>query len=114
MILKNLFRRRARSLLTLLGISIGIAAIVALGAIADGLEAGFTEMLSGSGADLVVTQADAADLSIAAVDEEVGRQLAALPGVEEVSGMLVQEVATEGAPYFYLFDYDLQELQQLI
>jgi hypothetical protein len=53
MIFKNLFRRKGRTILTLLGISIGVAAIVALGAMAEGLRAGYTAMASGSQADLV-------------------------------------------------------------
>ncbi len=37
MILRNLIRRRTRTLLTILGIAIGVAAVVSLGAIAEGL-----------------------------------------------------------------------------
>jgi len=37
MIWRNLFRRKARTLLTIAGIAIGIAAVVALRAVADGL-----------------------------------------------------------------------------
>jgi ABC-type antimicrobial peptide transport system permease subunit len=37
MILRNLLRRKARTLLTLLGIAIGVAAMVALGAVGRGL-----------------------------------------------------------------------------
>ena len=34
MVFKNLFRRKGRTILTLLGIAIGVAAIIALGAMA--------------------------------------------------------------------------------
>ena len=37
MVLKNLLRRAARSLLTIAGIAVGVAAVVALGAMADGI-----------------------------------------------------------------------------
>jgi ABC-type antimicrobial peptide transport system permease subunit len=108
MILKNLLGRKTRSLLTIVGIGIGIAAMVALGAIADGLEEGYRAMLTGSQGDLIVTQADAADISAAAVDEEVGQQLQALPEVADVTGMLQSIVTTEGARYFMIFGYDPQ------
>lgn len=108
MILKNLLGRKTRSLLTIVGIGIGIAAMVALGAIADGLEAGYRAMLTGSQGDLIVTQADAADISAAAVDEKVGQQLQALPEVADVTGMLQSIVTAEGARYFMLFGYDPQ------
>jgi putative ABC transport system permease protein len=108
MILKNLLGRKTRSLLTIVGIGIGIAAMVALGAIANGLEEGYTAMLTGSQGDLAVTQADAADISTAAVDEKVGQQLEALPEVADVTGMLQSIVTAEGARYFMLFGYDPQ------
>jgi putative ABC transport system permease protein len=108
MILKNLLGRKTRSLLTIVGIGIGIAAMVALGAIANGLEEGYTAMLTGSQGDLAVTQADAADISTAAVDETVGQQLEALPEVVDVTGMLQSIVTAEGARYFMLFGYDPQ------
>ena len=108
MILKNLLGRKIRSLLTIVGIGIGIAAMVALGAIADGLEEGYTAMLTGSQGDLIVTQADAADISAAAVDETVGQQLETLPEVVDVTGMLQSIVTAEGARYFMIFGYDPQ------
>jgi putative ABC transport system permease protein len=108
MILKNLLGRKTRSLLTIVGIGIGIAAMVALGAIADGLEEGYRAMLTGSQGDLIVTQPNAADISAAAVDEKVGQQLQALPEVEDVTGMLQSIVTTEGARYFMIFGYDPQ------
>jgi putative ABC transport system permease protein len=108
MIFKNLLGRKTRSLLTIVGIAIGIAAMVALGAIADGLEEGYTAMLTGSQGDLIVTQADAADISAAAVDEKVGEQLEALPEVTDVTGMLQSIVTAEGARYFMIFGYDPQ------
>jgi putative ABC transport system permease protein len=59
MVLRNLFRRRGRTVLTLFGIAIGVAAIIALGAIAGALREGFAAMTRGSEADFVVTQAGA-------------------------------------------------------
>jgi len=37
LIIKNLFRRKIRTLLTVLGICVGVVTIIALGALADGL-----------------------------------------------------------------------------
>ena len=64
MVFKNLFRRKGRTILTLVGIAIGVAAIVALGAMADGLRAGYTAMARGSQADLVLTEKSAMDMSV--------------------------------------------------
>ena len=106
MILKNLLRRKVRTLLTMAGIAIGVAAIVALGTLAEGLAAGYSALSGGSGADLLVAQADAVDIVFSAVDEEVGTTLANLAGVEEVSGMVYAFAATEGMPYFIVFGYE--------
>ena len=75
MILKNLFRRKGRTILTLVGISIGVAAIVALGAMAGGLREGLTAMSQGSQADLVLSQASAMSSLISSVEEAVAARL---------------------------------------
>lgn len=105
-ILKSLLRRKTRTLLTMAGVAIGVAAIVALGAMAEGLVEGYSTLGGGSGADLLVTQADSIDIAFSAVDEEVGTTLANLAGVEEVSSMIYTFAATEGMPYFIVFGYE--------
>jgi len=106
MILKSLLRRKTRTLLTMAGVAIGVAAIVALGSLAKGLAAGYGAMGGGSGADLLVAQSDVVDIVFSAVDEEVGMALANLPGVEEVTGMVYTMAATKGVPYFIVFGYE--------
>ncbi len=105
MILKNLLRRKGRTFLTVLGISIGVAAIVAMGALADGIQSGYNSFLTGSKADLVLSQPDALDVSMSSVDENIGADLAAMSEVAEVSGMLQGIVQTDDVPYFFAFGY---------
>lgn len=109
MVLRNLLRRKIRTALTTLGIGIGIAAIVAMVSVADGYSAQYTSLLTKSGADLTVAQADVADTSLSAIDEEVGRRIASLPDVAHVSGMLFSIVPMDEMPYFIIFGYDPQE-----
>jgi ABC-type lipoprotein release transport system permease subunit len=106
MILKNLFRRKGRTLLTLLGISIGVAAIIALGAMAAGMREGYNAMATGSEADLVLTQESAMDITMGGLEETVGDQLLGWPEVDEIDGALVGNVQAEDSPYFYIFGYD--------
>lgn len=107
MVFKNLFRRKSRSLLTLAGIAIGVAAMIALGALAAGLAAGYQAMASTSQADFVLTQADSYDLSLSAIDEHIGTELLAMPEVRQVAGTLMGIVSIDqGAQYFYLFGHD--------
>ncbi len=105
MILKNLWGRKTRTFLTLFGIAIGVAAVVALNALGDGFIQGYTAMSGGSGADLLVTQADSIDVMFSAVDATLGDALAGLPNVTQISGMVYTFAATDAVPYFIVYGY---------
>ena len=98
MILKSLFRRKTRTLLTIFGIAVGVAAVVALGALAGGFIEGYSAISGGSGADLLVVQENALDIVFSAVDQEVRSVLVGLSGVAEISEMVYTFAATDGAP----------------
>jgi ABC-type antimicrobial peptide transport system permease subunit len=104
-IFRNLLRRKVRTSLTILGIGVGVTVIIALGALADGFQAGYGAMMQGSKADLVLSQPDTMDVSYSAVKEEIGAELASMPEVESVSGMLQGLVQTESEPIFFIFGY---------
>jgi putative ABC transport system permease protein len=104
-ILKNLLRRKTRTLLTVLGISIGAAAIIGLGTMAEGFQAGYTNMMTGSKADFVLSQPDSYDISMSAVKEEIGEEVGSLPEVLAISGMTEGIVTTDDSPYFFVFGY---------
>jgi len=106
MILKNLSRRKGRTILTIVGISIGVAAIVALGAMTEGMRAGYSAMTQGSKADLVLTKEGAMDITMGGMEESAANQLLAWPEVASVDGMLLGNVKAEDAPYFFIFGYD--------
>jgi len=105
MIFKNLFRQKGRTILTIFGISIGVAAIVGLGAIAGGLKAGYDSILTGSKADLILSQPDAIDMTTTSVKESIGADLDAMPEINSVSGMLQGLVPTANNPYFFVYGY---------
>jgi len=105
MILKNLLRRKGRTILTVFAIAIGVATIVALGALADGVQTGYDSFITGSKADLVLSQNDAMDVSMSSLDESIGVELAAMAEVSDVSAMMQSFVQTETVPYFFVFGY---------
>ncbi|MCL4393368.1 MAG: ABC transporter permease, partial [Chloroflexi bacterium] len=109
MILKNLLRRRARTLITLCGIAIGVAALVALGGFAEGYLNSFSTILTSSGADVIVTQSDASDILFSSVDALQGSQLAAIPGVKAISGALFGLGSTPDTPFFVVLGLDPKE-----
>ena len=106
MILRNLLRRKTRTILTLIGIAIGVAAVVSMGTMAEGFINAYNTMLTGSGADIIVAQSDAGDIMFSAVDDAVGPQLAAMAGVDKVSGVMIGMVTTPDVPYFSVFGLD--------
>ena len=106
MVWRNLLHRKARSFLTILGIAIGVAAIIALGAMAEGIAEGYAAFSGGSGADLLVTQGDAYDLTFSTLDEPIGERIAQLADVKNVSGVIFNMVQLEDIPYFIIGGYD--------
>jgi ABC-type antimicrobial peptide transport system permease subunit len=105
MVIKNLLRRKTRTLLTIIGISVGVAAIIGLGVLADGVEAGYSSMMAGSNADLVLSQPNSFDVSMSSVDEKIGEELGVMPEVAAISGMLQGWSQTESEPFFFVFGY---------
>jgi putative ABC transport system permease protein len=106
MVFRNLFRRKGRTIVTLVGIAIGVATIVALGAVARGLRAGFSAMTRDSQADLVVTQAEALSALMSSVEESVAAEMSTWPEVAEIDGMLFGNALIDGSAYLFFFGHD--------
>jgi ABC-type antimicrobial peptide transport system permease subunit len=106
MTFRNLLRRRARSLLTMAGIAIGVGLIVSLGAITEGVMQDFTALAGQGGAELVAMQANVADMGYSVIEERVGHAIAAMPEVEDVSGTVWGFSIGEGAPFLMVFGMD--------
>ena len=104
MILHNLWRRFTRSILTILGIAVGVASVVSLGAMANGLADNYGSAL-GISNDLVVTQKDAYDVVFSSLDEALGQRIEALADVSNVDPGVFSWIAFEGTPYFLVFGY---------
>jgi putative ABC transport system permease protein len=111
LILKNLFRQRVRTILTVLGIAIGITTVVALGSITEGLKSGAGEFVQAGGADFMVAQEGASDLSFSAVPERDWHAIAARPDVERATGVLFEVAEVGSNPYFLLFGYEPRALR---
>jgi ABC-type antimicrobial peptide transport system permease subunit len=109
MTVRILLRRRTRTLLTALGVGMGIAAIIALFGIVQGFMLGFTSMIMGSQIDLMAIEADASDMGYSTIDERVGARLSALPDVEAVSGVGFAFASTEETPVFIMMGYNPRE-----
>src|SRR3990172_9871419 len=102
LILKNIVRQRTRTFLTVLGISLGITTVVALGVVTESLKASSGQILKLGGADFMVAQEGAADLSFSIVPQDEIPTIAATDGVESTEGILFHIARVGSNPFFFL------------
>ena len=96
-IARNLVQRRVRTILTVSGLAIGIAAVVALLGVAWGFERSFLAIYEAKGIDLVVVRAGVSDRLTSNLDAGLGGKLRRIPGVRAVAGSLMDAVSFEEA-----------------
>ena len=102
LVVKNLLRQRVRTALTTLGIAVGITTVVGLGVLTEGFNRTAEEIMSRGGADFMVAQKGAADLSFSTLPSGDVRRIAARPDVDRVIGGLINVSQVRGTPYFPL------------
>jgi putative ABC transport system permease protein len=113
LIIRNLFRQRARTALTVIGISLGIMTVVALGVITGGLGIMATELSRAGGADFIVGQKGSADFSFSTVSEEDLQTLKDRADVQQAIGVLLLIKRVESNPFFAMLGVDPRDLPQL-
>lgn len=97
---RNLVRRPVRSGLTILGLAVGVAAVVALVGVAESLESSFLDLYNERGVDLVVQRRGGASQLAKGIDLTLGDKMRRLPRVHEVIGSLMDMVAFEDQDLF--------------
>jgi putative ABC transport system permease protein len=100
LILKNLFRQKVRTLLTVLGIAVGITTVVALGVVTEGMKQTSGELIRTGGADFMVAQDGAADFSFSTVQEDEWARIAHRRDVASAVGVLYN-FASVGSNAFF-------------
>ncbi len=105
-VFRNLQLRPARTVLTIAGIAIGIAAVVALASIAWGFERTWVRVYTARGTDLIVTKAGSLSPVPASFPREQVRVIERVPGVVKTSGMLSDVVSIEDSPVVLLFGWE--------
>jgi ABC-type antimicrobial peptide transport system permease subunit len=103
--IRSLARRRGRSGLTIVGISLALGSIVMMSGMAEGFIVEFNRLMTGTEVDLVARQKEASDTAYSAISEKIGRQIAATPGVQSVSGIVFSAVTMENLPFMLIFGY---------
>ena len=96
-VVRGLLRRPVRTGLTLVGISIGIAAVVALVGMASGYEKGIGKQLDVIGIDVVVSNMSGGIMP-KVYDATLQDRIAKLPHVADTTAVLMQMLSIEDAP----------------
>ena len=110
LVFRNLFRQRMRTTLTVVGISVGITIVVALGAVTGGMKQTAAAVIRQGGADFMVAQRGSADFSFSTVSEDEWAQVASFPGVERARGVLIYITRYGSNPFFPLLGMRPDEL----
>lgn len=98
-----------RTLLTILGISVGITAVVTLVTISQGFENEWMKAFEARGTDVVVMKSGTADILTSSLDESLKSELEKIEGIKEVASVLVDLVAIEDNPGIIIFGWDPEE-----
>jgi putative ABC transport system permease protein len=94
-VLRNILRRPTRSALTVLGIAIAVAAVVALVGISHGFRKSFLDLYQRRNVDLVVQQAGSKQRLNSTLPASLGPKMAAIPGVKEALWGLLDMTALD-------------------
>jgi ABC-type lipoprotein release transport system permease subunit len=93
-----------RTLLSVIGVGIGMTMVVLVHAMGEGLVSAFSTLAGGMGAQLVGMKAGAA-IDLGTLDQGIVRRIAALSGVRAVEGAYFACLGVENSPCFYAFGY---------
>ena len=92
-IFANLIGRPARTLLTLTGIAIAVAAVVALLGVVRGFEKSLLDLYQGRGIDIMVQQAGRLQMTSSVLPESLGASIADVDGVAAVYPALFEVIS---------------------
>ena len=106
MVARNFKVRRMRTALTLLGIAVGMMAIVSLMGVARGFERGWDQTMNARGTDAVINRAAAGSPIPAPFSEDISLSIQALPGIESSGGVLSSLVPVENLPMVLITSWE--------
>ncbi len=109
-ILSNLLRQKIRTGLTVLGISIGITTVVALGIFVNSAKAATEELILAGGADFTVAEAGVADMTFSSLTTEDLALLETYDEIEHVSGVELAISKVGANAYFFQIGIDAGDL----
>jgi putative ABC transport system permease protein len=103
LMMKNLWRNKTRTLLTLAGIGLGITTIITLGFIADGIKKSSSDLAHPGGSDFICAQAKVSDLMLSNIAQGDIKKVERFGGVARAEGFVLSVQKALGNPYFIVF-----------
>jgi len=110
LVVKNPFRSKTRTALAVIGIAIGIATIVALGIITEGLKSSTEETLKAGGSDFMVVESNVSDMMFSSIEEKRLNDLKNTAGVQDAVGVLLAIYPVDNNPYFPVMGINADKL----
>ena len=87
---RNLLRSKTRSIITLIGIAIGISAFVTLTSISSSLESQVASFFNDYRVDIILQAKGAASLNDSIIDPLEIKKLSGIDGIEDISFILIR------------------------
>jgi putative ABC transport system permease protein len=110
---RNLYRQPVRTLLTTLGVAVGVVSIVALGSVTRGFWASTNAAIHFAESDMMIFQAGVAGDLFSSLDEKaITAALLADPDVASASGYLWQIMPAENMPFAFLLGVRKERMQE--
>ena len=101
--LKTLKRQKGRTILTVLGITVGVLAFVMLSAIAGGIESGFQQTIEKTGAELTVMQKGVANPAISFIKMDTVDEITQWSEVGYATPVIFTGLTMEKVSYFVIY-----------
>jgi putative ABC transport system permease protein len=98
-IFANLVGRPARSLLTLSGVAVAVAAVVSLTGIVRGFENSLLDLYRHQGVDLIVHQTGKVQMTDSRLRQTIGAEIQEIPGVQAVYPSLLEVISLADDDY---------------
>jgi putative ABC transport system permease protein len=108
-VLKNLARRPARTGLTVAGVALGVALIVALLSITEGVKRTAGDLITVGRSDFGLFQKGASDLTRSLLPRTLADRVAVQPGVKQVASIFLRVGPAGGRDTFLVFGLDPAE-----
>jgi len=106
LVVRNILRRPGRSLLTALGVAVGIAAVVTLVSLARGFERSWAAAYAATGADLLAGRSASKRPLPAPFPDAMTGDFRSLPHVAAAAGVLTDLLSIEDAPAILVFGWE--------